>query len=458
MTLARTCCCDPGPAPIVCCAEWPTYCASPATVGYYFYSIHRSQIHVYASIELDGLTPSPITATYDSATTAIDPETANAECSFPDPISDYPYDVPMPGLAQIPTRPWNYSVPVFRGSNPSAGDYEIVWPILNRCCIGGAPNQLVVGFEVRGSDLIGKIVAQLGVSPNNLTGAYNGTGRHWYSLSNGNFRFFADPGLWSRDGLAAGLASFQPFRLGHDNAPTTIEHTGAVPFTFTHIDWCRENGYGHPCRCNFSFPEDPACCDFYTANIGFSYFDGCITHTVSTSVLMAAETSACPPGGSPQDNVAVKNSLQMFGPSISTGSYSIDKIRTTSTCCVDYLPPNNISTFIDLPYVTIAKVGCNLTANDAPCLSCDPYPQDQFDAVFCVNTSYILDADVPFGDPCAGGSISNSVWVIGVYMRNSGYGCCIDGYEPRRAFVLDVVAGQCIWRPLNDFTLTFDCE
>jgi hypothetical protein len=456
VTLVRQCCCNPQ-EPIVCCGEWPTYCATPVGLGYWFYSLHRSLIHHGSSITLAGLTPVALSASFVGSTTAVDPETLLNECSFPDPIDQYPYPVLMPGFAQTPIRPWNYSVPVFRGSSTQVGDYEIVWPILQKCCIGGSYDQLVVGLEIRGSDLIGKIVAQLGTSPNNLTGAYNGTGRHWYSLPNGNFRFFADPGLWERDGLGAGLPSFSPFRLGHESGPTIIEHTGAVPFELTHTNWCLENGYDNPCRCNFSFPEDPQCCEYYTASIYLRVAnDGCATHEISTSCIMRRAPSPCPQG-SPFDVVEIKNSLTRFAATVPNGTYTVDKINGNG-CCVDYLPPNPPSTGFDVPFVSVAAIGCDLNPEDYPCLSCDLLPQTKFDALFCITTGYTLDADVPFGDPCAGRYVNSNTWYIGVYLRNNGDGCCIDGYRDLAAYFLNNVNGNCVWEPVLDFNITFDCE
>jgi hypothetical protein len=455
VTLARQCCCNPQ-EPLVCCGEWPTYCATSVGAGYWFYSIHRTLIYHGAQIEFVGASLS-LTGTHVGATTAIDPETLDTVCSFPEPIDEYPYDVVMPGLAGIQTRPWNYPVPVFRGTDAQGGEFEIVWPILQKCCIGGSYDQLAVGFEVRNSYIIGKIAGALGTSPNNLTGLYNGTGRHWYTLPNGNFRFFADPGLWRRDGLSSGLNSFQPFRLGHEFAPTLIEHTGAVPFDFTHIDWCKENGYENPCKCNFSFPEDPACCEYYTAEIAFQVsVDGCATHTVSTSCVIRRAPSPCPQGA-PFDDIVIKNSLTRHASTVPNGTYSVDKIYENG-CCVDYLPPNPPSTGFDVPLVSAGVIGCDVDAASIACVSCDPYPPEKFDAVFCVQTGYILDADVPFGDPCAGRYVASQNWLIGIIMRNAGDGCCIDAYQVRRAYYIEQVTGTCVWKPLDSCTITFTCE
>ena len=455
MTLARQCCCNPQ-EPIVCCGEWPTYCATPVGLGYWFYSIHRSLIYHGSSIQFVGGSVS-LTGTYVGSTTAIDPETLETVCSFPDPIDQYPYPVVMPGIAGIQTRPWNYSVPVFRGTDATAGEFEIVWPIVQKCCPGGSYDQLVVGFELRNSALIGKVAGALGTSPNNLTGLYNGTGRHWYSLPNGNWRFFGDPGTWRRDGLSAGLNSFSPFRLGHDFGPTLIEHTGAVPISFEHTEWCKENGYDNPCRCNFSFPEDPNCCEYYTAELSFAVkTDDCATHTISTSCVMRRPPSPCPQG-SPIDDIVIKNSLTRHPSTVPNGTYTVDKIYTNG-CCVNYLTPNPPSTGFDVPYVTAGIIGCDVDAATISCLSCDPFPLTKFDAVFCVTTGYILDADVPFGDPCAGRYANSNTWLIGVDLRNAGDGCCIDGYSVRDAYYMTIEAGQCIWKPLKSLTITFSCE
>lgn len=457
MTLARQCCCNPQ-EPLYCCGEWPTYCATPVGAGYWFYSIHRSLIYHQALIEFvgGGLT---LSATYAGATTAIDPETLDRECSFPEPIDQFPYPVPMPGTLGLPVRPFNYPVPVFRGTDAQAGEFEIVWPILQKCCLGGDYDQLVVGFEIRNSYIIGKLVGGLGTSPNNLTGLYNGTGRHWYSLPNGAWRFFGDPGTWRRDGLSSGLNSFQPFRLGHDFGPTVIEHTGAVPFDFTHTDWCKENGYDNPCRCNFSFPEEPQCCEYYTANLSFEVkLDGCATHTVSTSCVMRRAPSPCPQG-SPIDDVVIKNSLTRHPSTVPNGTYIVDKISTNG-CCVDYKTPNPPSTGFDVPSVTAGVIGCDVDAATIACIgmSCDPFPLTKFDAVFCVTTGYTLDADVPDTDPCYARYVSSTTFLIGVYMRNQGDGCCIDGYQVRRAYYMDYNNGNCVWKPLDNCVITFDCE
>jgi len=455
VTLVRACCCNPQ-EPLVCCGEWPTYCATPVALGYWFYSLHRSLIHHAARIDIDaaGLV---LQASYYGASTAIDPETLANACSFPDPIDEYPYPVPMPGVQNLETRPFNYSVPIFRGTDPNAGEFEIVWPILQKCCMGGAYDQLVVGFEVRNSYIIGKLQNALGTSPNNLTGAYNGTGRHWYTLPNGNFRFFGDPGTWRRDGLPPGLNSFSPFRLGHDFAPTLIQHTGPVLIELTHTDWCKENGYDNPCRCNFSFPEEPNCCEYYTANIAFTVSDdGCATHIVSTSCIMRRAPSACPQG-SPVDNITIKNSLTWHGSTVPNGTYSTDKIYSNG-CCVDYTPPAPPVTGFATPYVSAGLIGCDVDGSSIVCFECDPWPQTKFDAVFCVSTGYTLDADVPWGDPCAGRYLHSGTWLIGVYMRGFGDGCCIDNYYARRAYYMSTEAGNCVWKPLESFDITFDCE
>lgn len=455
MTLARQCCCNPQ-EPLVCCGEWPTYCATQVGLGYWYYSIHRTLIYHGAGIEFVGVGLT-LNATYTGATTAIDPETLDTVCSFPDPIDEFPYDVVMPGINNIQIRPYNYPVPIFRGTDPQVGEFEIVWPILQKCCIGGAQDQLVVGFEVRNAYIIGKLQGALGTSPNSLTGLVNGTGRKWYSLPNGNWRFFGDPGTWRRDGLSSGLNSFTPFRLGQESSPTLIEQTGGTAMSFEHIDWCKENGYGNPCKCNFSFPEDPDCCEYYTAEISFTVSpDGCATHTVSTSCVMRRAPSNCPQS-LPQDDISVKNSLVRHPSTVPNGTYSVDKISANG-CCVDYLPPNPPATGFDVPSVTAGIFGCDVDAATINCVSCDPYPPEKFDAVFCVQTGYILDADVPFGDPCAGRYVASQNWLIGVYMRIAGDGCCIDGYQVRRAYYLEQVAGTCVWKPFDSFTITFTCE
>lgn len=455
MTLARSCCCNPQ-EPLVCCGEWPTYCATPVGLGYWFYSIHRCLIYHYADIIFTGASLS-LTGTYVGATTAIDPETLETVCSFPDPIDEFPYPVPMPGAEGLQVRPFNYPVPVFRGTDAQAGEFEIVWPIIQKCCLGGSFDQLVVGFEVRNSYIIGKMQNALGTSPNNLTGAYNGTGRHWYTLPNGHFRFFGDPGTWRRDGLSSGLNSFQPFRLGHDFGPTFIEHTGPVAFDFTHVNWCKENGYDNPCRCNFSFPEEPNCCEYYTANLAFTVStDGCSTHNITTSCVMRRPPSPCPHTGG-IDNITIKNSLTRFASTVPNGSYSVDKIYSNG-CCVDYLSPSPPNTGFDVPFVTAGIVGCDVDAATIACFSCSPYPPTKFDAVFCVTTGYILDADVPFGDPCAARYVNSSTWLIGIYLRNAGDGCCIDGYQVRTAYYLSYNNGNCVWEPLESCSLTFDCD
>jgi hypothetical protein len=452
VTLARQCCCNPQ-EPLVCCGEWPTYCATQVGLGYWFYSLYRTQVYHNASINFIGGSAN-LTAYYYGATTAFDDELQAQVCSFPDPVDEFPYEVVMPGIQQIETRPFNYPVPVWRGTEPAAGEFEIVWPILQKCCIGGSQEKLVVGFELRNSALIPKL--GLGVSPTNLTGLYNGTGRHWYTLSNGNFRFFADPGTWERDGLGPGLPSFTPFRLGQDSAPTLIEHNSANPMRFEHRDWCLENGVDNPCRCNFSFAEEPSCCEFYTATIQFqASTDGCATHTVSTSCVVRYAPSPCPQGF-PQDVIMIKNTLSIHPSTVANGTYSVDKIFANG-CCVDYQPPNpSIGTSFSIPVVTGAQFGCNLTPVQG-CVSCDPYPPETFDAIFCVVTGYILDSDVPINDPCYARFVSTSNWLIGVSMRSEGAGCCIDSYQVRRAYYMDTSLG-CVWRPLDYFNISFECE
>lgn len=456
MTLARQCCCNPG-EPLVCCGEWPTYCAQPVGLGYWWYCIHWDRVYQGASITFthsaSGLS---LSADYHSSTTAVDPDTLLPFCSFPEPLDEYPYAVVTPGVPPVEIRPSNYSVPVWRGSTASEGEYEIVWPILHRCCHGGDLDALVVGFELRGSGAISKFLGSLGTSPNDLTGDYNGTGRHWYMTSLGHLRFFADPGLWQRPPTAAGLASFSPFRLGHGPGPTTIALTGSTVLSFSHQDWCLENGRDHPCGCGFSWSEDPDCCEYYTLSLDWVYSDWCATHTVSTSCLLRFPPSTCPMS-LPQDIVTPKNAGALYGGAVPTGTYTADKVDAGGGICCDIVTPQPPGYGFTTPVVTAAVVKCGAVAADVGCATfCETIAPGDFDAVVCVTTGGNLLGAGSGADPCNAVFATSQIWVIGLHFRSNGSGCCPEEYQVRRAYLLVDPGTGCEWVPL-DLTGSFSC-
>lgn len=448
----RRCCC--GAPSISCCGEWPTFCAESVGLGYSFFSIHRTLIHHGAVVSFKG-GPENLEATYHSSTTATDPATNLAVCSFPEPTGEFPYPVVMPGNPPIEVRPFNYSVPIFRGES-SEGEFDLVWPILQPCCIGAGRDQLVVGYELRNPALVAAFDAHYGPSPNNLTGLYNGVGEHWYITSLGHFRYFGDPGVWSRDGLPAGLDSFQPFRLGHPGA--VLENNGLSYLQVEHYDWCKENGEGS-CRCNFSFPEDPACCDYYTASLFVEMeFDSCVTAEFTSSCIMASPPSPCPTGQT--DSIGIKNSLYKVGQTIANGSWQLSNYRCSNGSCWDWKAPDpsQFQGFFP-PVILGAAVGCNLKQSDLLCIDCENPPPEEFDALFCLEGGYFMEVDAPYGNPCHALVYGTTRLLIGVQMRKYGHGCCIDSYPVSSAYWLDISGpgSPCVWRPVKNITLSFEC-
>lgn len=370
------------------------------------------------------------------STQAIDPDTNQAFCGFPDP-PQYPYAVPTPGNPPGVVFPLNYSVPLFAVNDPNLGQCEVAWPIFNKhqeSCW-----KAVLGFEVRGGGLIQKLLGNWGTSPNNLTGCANGTGQHWYTTGAGTLRYFADLGRWKSRNSGYGPPHQHPFHI-----QDIVHNSNAAVPTFSTHNWCKENGDCLPqCRCNHSWPEHKHCCKDLECHFDLELKTVCGTQTVTCQATFRTDwyPSNCQfVAGVPRLNGGTH--FPLSNPNLPGGSWFLPAVQAgNGDCC----PTDAANSTFTAPDVRAIKFGCNVLLSEIND-PCDPPRPETFDMV-----AWIACGATVVSTECPETFLVGSNLYLGVNFRNCGDDCCLHQMEADEIWWLDYLTtpGGCIWRPAS---------